>query len=222
MANDQADADQGHRQARLLRHEVGDLLQSIYSTVAVLMDRLPPEMALERRLIGELKNRAELCKGELDAVVELASPEPQEAEGIDLGSVFAAVLAQVRRRYPALPLSADAPPARPVRADGRVLPNALGLLMAAVCQSARKQVRIAITGTDRHVDCTIERDGYSVTPEQLAWLHTPFSTTQQAAFGLGLALARRAVQSAGGEVHAENRSEGGVVVRIRFPVCADA
>ena len=47
--------------ARALRHEVGDLLQSLYSTVALLQGRLPPEMELEKRLLTNLRGRAERC-----------------------------------------------------------------------------------------------------------------------------------------------------------------
>jgi two-component system OmpR family sensor kinase len=89
-----------------------------------------------------------------------------------------------------------------------------------LCQAARHQVRVAFSQGERHVDCCIERDGYPASPEQLAWLQAPFATTQHAAFGLGLALTRRAV--GGGEVEARNGHDGGVVVRIRFPVWADA
>src|SRR5436190_23729607 len=92
-------ADLSHRMARLIRHEVGDLLQSVYSTVAVLLERLPPELSLERRLAADLKNRAELCRTELDAVVDLATPaEPAEGRA-DLGAAFAQALAQVRKRH---------------------------------------------------------------------------------------------------------------------------
>src|SRR5437588_12606869 len=88
------------RMARLLRHEVGDLLQSVYSTVAVLIERLPAELKLERRLISDLKNRAELCKGELDAVVELVMQQPQTQDRIELVSLLGTLLSQVQRRFP--------------------------------------------------------------------------------------------------------------------------
>src|SRR5262245_5772929 len=215
----QLDADRGHRMARLIRHEVGDLLQSVYSTVAVLLERLPAELNLERRLVSDLKSRAELCRSELDAVVDLASPADPASERVDLSAVFAHALGQVRKRHPALQLTAQVAPAVSVVAEGRSLSAATFLLLAATCQSARSQVRLGFSRGERHVDCMLERDGYAATPEQFAWLEAPFATTQQAAFGLGLALTRRAV--AGGEVQARNVPDGGVVVRIRFPVWAD-
>src|SRR5438132_3054476 len=95
-------AERTQRLARLLRHEVGDLLQSVYSTVAVLMERLPAEMKLERRLISDLKSRAELCKGELDGVVELVLPQEPTLDRVELLAVLGTALAPVQRRFSAL------------------------------------------------------------------------------------------------------------------------
>jgi len=207
--------------ARLLRHEVGDLLQSVYSTVAVLMERLPADMKLERRLVTDLKSRAELCKGELDAVVELVSQQDQTPDRVDLVAVLSAVLPQVQRRFPALALSFPARSPVLVLAEPRTLNAALWLLLVAMGQAAQKKVEIGIEVANNHAECRVERDGYAATPEQLAWLSQPFATTQHALFGLGLALVQRAVR-AGGEVLASNREDGGVSVRIRIPVSASA
>jgi len=106
-------------------------------------------------------------------------------------------------------------------ADARPLSSAAFLLVVSMCQAARHQVRVSFSQGERHVDCSVERDGYPASEEQFAWLETPFATTQHAAFGLGLALMRRAV-GGGGEVEARNVPDGGVVVRIRFPVWSDA
>jgi len=216
----QSDTERNHRMARLIRHEVGDLLQSVYSTVAVLMERLPAELTLERRLASDMKSRAELCRAELDAVVDLASGTPPAVEAADLASTFENALAQVRRRHAALELVAQAPPSVVVAAEVRSLTAATFLLLASLCQGARHRVRVEFSQCERHVDCYLERDGYPATPEQLAWLETPFATTQHAAFGLGLALTRRAVY--GGEVEARNVPDGGVLVHIRFPIWSDS
>lgn len=49
-----------------MRHEVGDLLQTVYSAVALLRARLPAEMELEHRILGDLRTRAERCKSVLE------------------------------------------------------------------------------------------------------------------------------------------------------------
>jgi len=70
--------------ARLLRHEVGDLLQSIYAIVAIVLERLPTDFSLERRLVGELKGRAEVTRLQIDAVVDLVMPGQLDLTRTDL------------------------------------------------------------------------------------------------------------------------------------------
>jgi len=207
-----------HRLARLLRHEVGDLLQSIYSTVGILLERLPETLKLERQLIADLKGRAEMCKLEMDAVTELAAPPAFAIGPVDLLTPIQAALMQVRRRFPALEVRFDA--ARPVHvlSDHRALPSILNVLFLAVCQVARRQLSVRVQSDGTHAECLLQRDGYIVTKEQLGWLDEPFATTQQALFGVGLALAQRLAQATGGSVSADNLAEGGVGVCLRFPL----
>ena len=64
--------------ARTLRHEVGDLLQSIYSTVAIMQRLLAPEAERERRLLADLRLRAEICRDQIDAAHDLLRPHDRE------------------------------------------------------------------------------------------------------------------------------------------------
>jgi signal transduction histidine kinase len=216
-ANQPGDPSNPHRLARLLRHEVGDLLQSVYSTVGVLLERLPAELKLERRLLSDMKSRAELCKVELDAVVDLVSPVRPTSGRTDFLTTVHAALIQGRQRFPALPVHFEAQAAGTVEADPRALSSSLGLLFLAFCQGAQQKVWVRVGRQDAQAECVLERDGYAVPPEQLAWLAEWFATTQNALFGLGLALVQRVVQASGGAVTAGNRPEGGVSVRIVLP-----
>jgi len=207
--------------ARLLRHEVGDLLQSIYATVAILLERLPAELAQERRLISDLKTRAELCKYEMDAAVDLVSPLPLKPARVDLTALVGAALMQARRRYPALPVLFDGTEAIFVHADPRVLSGALTLLILALCQSAQSRLSVRLARASQLVCGAFERDGFPVGADQLAWLEQPFATTQQALFGLALALTCRACEPVGGKVLVTSPAEGGVCVRLSLPASAD-
>src|SRR5436305_3361710 len=88
--------------ARTLRHEVGDLLQTVYSTVAILQERLPADQALERRLLADLKGRAENCRNELDAVVDLVCPLRPTFALTDLVELSSGLVNNYARRFPAL------------------------------------------------------------------------------------------------------------------------
>jgi signal transduction histidine kinase len=210
------------RLARLLRHEVGDLLQSIYSTVAILLERLPADRMLERRLLTDLKHRAELCKYEMDAVVDLVSPPEFALARVDLTELVQAAVAHVRRRQPTLPVHLEAGGASFVHADPEALSEALILLLLAIAPAAQKQVHVCVYPTQTQAVCIVERDGYAVAAEQFGWLQQPFVTTQNALFGLALAQAQRIAQGHGGIVQAAQGPTGGVSVRLVLPVTGDA
>jgi len=83
--------------------------------------------------------------------------------------------------------------------------------------AARDAVELAITVCDR---------GPGVPEAELDRLFEPFFRAergaQRAGYGLGLAIARRAVEAHSGRIRASNRPGGGLCVEIRLPVGADA
>ena len=204
---------------RTLRHEVGDLLQTVYSTVAILQERVPPDAKLERRFLADLRARAETCKHELDAVHDLVLPITLKYGLVDLAELASMLTAAVGPRYSGVEVRAESSGPLPITADAQRLEQAGRLLLINLCQSARGrvEVRTAPGPGSGEVHWSLTNDGYGATPEQLLWLKTPFATTQQALFGLGLALARRVVELHGGRVEAENRDEGGFRVSLILP-----
>jgi signal transduction histidine kinase len=204
---------------RTLRHEVGDLLQTIYSTVAILQERIPADAKLERRFLGDLRGRAETCKYELDAVHDLVLPITLKPGLTDLAELAGGVVVSLAGRYPAVQIHLESSGPVPVVADGQRLDQAGRLLLLNACQAARGHVWVR-TGpgpSAAEVEWSITDDGYGATPEQLGWLAAPFATTQQALFGLGLALARRVAELHGGRLAAANRPEGGFRVALILP-----
>jgi signal transduction histidine kinase len=205
--------------ARTLRHEVGDLLQTVYSTVAILQERLPKDQHLERRLLADLRSRAETCKQELDAVHDLICPLALTVAPVDLAEVVAGLVATFTTRFPALQIQHESPGSLPTVADARRLAQAGALLLLSACQAAQHKVHVrTATGPGPgEVEWGITDDGFGASDEQIAWLAAPFSTTHHALAGLGLALTRRVAALHGGRVIAENAPEGGFRVRIILP-----
>ena len=91
--------------------------------------------------------------------------------------------------------------------------------MAGACQSARHKivVRAAPGSTAAEVEWSITDDGHGASPEQLRWLERPFATTQQALWGLGLALANKVAELHGGKVCTDNRPDRGFRVTLVLP-----
>jgi signal transduction histidine kinase len=205
---------------RTLRHEIGDLLQSVYSAVAILQERLPKGQGLERTILGDLRARAETCKNELDATHDLVCPLSLNLDWVELSELASNIAAAFSLRFPGLQIVCDA--ARPVKvwADGQRLAQAGQLLMMALCQAARSKIetRVALSPAKNAAEWTFRHDGPVPTAEQLSWLTAPFSTTRHAHFGLGLAFARRIVELQGGRVAAAAEpGEGGFRISLVLP-----
>lgn len=203
--------------ARLLRHDVVDYLQSVYSTVTLLLERLPHEYADERRLVSELKVRGEVCRYELDTILDLLSPPSVNSGRVDLVPLLSSAATAARLKYPTHRVSEALPQSAVVLAEQRALGNALPMLVQALAQSAEKEVRVEVTGSPGTIGVLLARDGIANADEHLSWLHRPFTTTHQSLFGLSLALTARALRVVGGEAEVVCPPGGGVVVRLWGP-----
>lgn len=205
---------------RTLRHEVGDLLQSVYSAVAILQERLPRGQSLERTILSDLRGRAEACKHELDATHDLVCPLSLNLDWVELSELASAIAASFSLRHPGLQIVCEAP--RPVKVwgDAAKLSQAGTLLMLSFCQAARSKIFIRVSQQPSQglAEWSFTHDGPAATAEQLSWLTTPFNTTRNARFGLGLAFAGRAAELQGGHVSTVAPAEGGFQVVLTLPM----
>jgi two-component system, OmpR family, sensor kinase len=115
-----------------------------------------------------------------------------------------------------------------IPADVRV-----ALLQRAVENVVRNAVKYTDEGSTVEVSVVAEPSGEAlficvadrgpgVAPAELERILEPFYRTADGqpgpGFGLGLAIARRAIEAHGGSVHARNRDGGGLVVEMRVPM----
>jgi signal transduction histidine kinase len=205
------------RLARTLRHEVGDLLQTVYSSAAILQARLPRGADLERRLLMDLHNQAENCKHKLDAAHDLACRVQLAAAPMDLADLLVGLAARLGPRFPTIRLNVETPDALPVVADGPRLAQVGYLLIVSACQTARAVVQLRVGAETGGAAWSVGHDGPGATAEQLAWCERPFATTQSAQLGLGLALAKRVAWLHGGSIEAGGSAEGGLSVTMHLP-----
>lgn len=204
---------------RTLRHEVGDLLQSVYSAVAILQERLPRGQGLERTILGDLRLRAETCKNELDATHDLICPISLDWDWLELSELASGLAASFSLRSPGLQIVCDAPQPVKVWGDAPKLAQAGGLLLASLCQAARSKlaIRVARCEPDGSTEWSFTHDGPPATAEQLSWLNAPFSTTRHARLGLGLALAQRVVDLHGGRITTGDNGAGMFQIALILP-----
>ena len=205
--------------ARTLRHEIGDMLQTVYSAVAILRTRLRPEAESERKLLTELHAQAETCKYKLDAVQDLVCPLKLNRGPTNLAEIVANLTARIGPRFPGVGLHSEGPRMLSVAADGLRLTQIGYLLLLNAFQAAQREVRVCLgPADDGNVQWSIADDGPGANAEQLSWLAEPFATTHFAQFGLGLAAAGRVAELHGGRVTAGNLPTGGFQVVLVLPL----
>jgi signal transduction histidine kinase len=104
------------------------------------------------------------------------------------------------------------------RALENVVRNAVKYTASGTC------VEIAAVCIDARWRVTVVDRGPGVAPDELVRIFAPFYRASPAdqprapGFGVGLAIARRAVEYHGGSIAAANRPGGGLVVRIELPL----
>ena len=87
------------------------------------------------------------------------------------------------------------------------------------------QVEVSLTRNNNHVVITVCDSGMGVADEKLSQLFLPFvrinnndQNIKIPGYGLGLAIARRAVEIHNGSINAYNRTRGGLCIEISLPV----
>jgi hypothetical protein len=102
------------------------------------------------------------------------------------------------------------------RAVENVMRNAVKYSGEGTSISVSAQISI-----DRSLDISVSNSGPFVSPEDVERIFEPFTRLLEneimAGHGLGLAIARRAIESHGGNVSAWSNPDGGLTVRLRLP-----
>jgi signal transduction histidine kinase len=205
---------------RTLRHEVGDLLQTLYATVAILQRRLPADWAQERRVLTDLRSRAETCKNVLDIAHDYACPINLNYAPVDLGELAARLVAAAAGRFPRLEIELASTSPCSLGGDEARLSQVGEILLHQACESARQRVTMEVSCPSPKADVTwsVTDDGPGLFPEELEQAFMPYAITRQGRPGLGLALARKLVALHGGEIGAENLAgDKGLRVHLRLP-----
>lgn len=220
----------GHR--RLLRdvsHELRSPLSRLQ--VAVELARQDPQPVLLDRIARE-GERLEQMIADVLTLSRLDHPE-SEPEKRDISLVdllmnlvddarFEADVRQIEIRF-------AAPDSCQIVGDSELLRRAIeNVLRNAIHYSANGgTIDVSLIRADSWVQVLVADRGPGVDENELAQLFRPFHRVSQArdretgGYGLGLAIAAKAVQRHDGEITAANRQGGGLEVSIRLPADAN-
>jgi signal transduction histidine kinase len=207
----------GESLGRSLRHELGDFLQKVYASVAILEARLPLEWRTEREVLNRLRDRAEACRELLDEIQDFLCPLTLNRQQVDLAALAAQLTEAACPRYPHLQLRVQAEEPTIVSADPERMAQVGDRLLANACQAARGQVAFETKTDSGDVQWCIRDDGPGISSEVSARLFRPFCSTRPGHVGLGLALAQKLVLLHGGRINIANDPDGGCRCQVWLP-----
>ncbi len=202
-------------------HEVGNPLAGIMGYVSLIRTRAkdkPEVVELLDPVEKELKRIDQIVRSLLD----LGRPSKSGVSVIALGPLVesAVKLLSASSEFRNVQIDLQVPPE--VRARGeagplsQVLINLLLNAAQAMASRGTIEIRAALGST---VVLTVADSGPGIPADVLPRLFEPFFTTKGAGkgTGLGLAVSRHLISSAGGTLEAGNRPEGGAIFTITLP-----
>lgn len=211
-------------------HELRTPLTSLRANIELLIQiRHHPERELphggEEQLLADVKAQLGELTTLANDLVELAreGETPGRHTPVWFDDVVRHAVERVRRRAPAVAFS--------VRLESWVLIGSETELSRAVTNLLDNAVKFSPPdGTVQVVlsdgELTVTDEGPGIAPADLPHVFERFYRSASAravnGSGLGLAIVRKAAEHHGGEVHAENRPEGGALLKIRFPGAPEA
>ena len=187
------------------------------------------------RQLERIERESERLEALLSRILEFARLERDPAtlarEEVDLAELVQRVVhdAEFESQAPAgritLAMGAEAQWgwARLPNADPAVLHTAVdNVVRNALLHGGDGSIEVEVAATRDEVAITVRDHGRGVPPRDLERIFEPFyrvatDTPRAEGYGVGLALAQRAVALHGGGIVAENADDGGLRVRIVFP-----
>lgn len=199
-------------------HELGTPL----ATIAVLTRELELDHAGDAALAADLatlRTQVEHCKHAISALLAAAGRARVEAAGAQgLDDWLDALVARWRRLRPDVPLACalHGPHPAPAILAEETLGQSLLSLLNNAADASPAGIALEARWDGAALALTVLDDG----PGLPAVAGTPYYTTKPHGRGLGLFLARAAVEQLGGELVHRRRPHGGTAAELRLPLAA--
>lgn len=208
-----------------LSHELRTPLTRIDMAVSCAEEGIDTQHFLPR-----IRRECRLMRSLVEDALTLAWLENEQPsldhDSLDLTDLLDSVIEDARYEYPLHVIESSLPDQAEISGSSqRALAQAIENVIRNAClyTPGGGLVRVALQPDGDGYRLTIDDEGPGVAEDQLERIFTPFYRTVQArddrpdGHGLGLALARRQIEAAGGWIRAANRSEGGLRMTLCFP-----
>lgn len=198
----------------VLAHEIRNPLASLKGNAQLVAEHLAadsPDRKRVARVVSEA-NRLEVLTADL---LDFARTGPLQRSDLDPAEVLRQLMEDVGGG--AFDLEVRGEPRRWPLDVGRIRQALLNILMNARQASDSGLVHILVDATEERLVIEVRDSGHGLPEDEGERIFEPFFTTRTNGTGLGLAVARNAVERHGGDIRAFNGPEGGAVFRISIP-----
>jgi len=204
-------------------HELRTPLTALVAEASIIeagLDRLPPDARRAAELLVADVRRLRILVEDLMELSRFdARAERAELERLDLSEAVRAIVAA---RLPAAEVRVPSGPIA-VAADIRRLDRILGNLLDNAGEHASgSAVEVEVRANPSVAEISVADRGPGVSPDAVGRLFDRFykadASRHGGSSGLGLAIAAENAALLGGDIRAENRPGGGLVVTLRLPL----
>ncbi len=213
-------------------HELNQPLATILSNAEaaeMLLAANPPDLTQVKEILADIRHADQRAADIIQHLRKLMKRGREiELQEFDLNDAIGGALdilyPEAKKRGVVLSANGIQEPL-PVRADQVQLQQVILNLaangmdaMANFTQRAREMtIQTALNGKTE-VEVSVTDTGTGIPTDNLNNVFKTFYTTKQQGTGLGLSIARTIVETYGGKIWAENRTEGGAVFRFTLPL----
>jgi nitrogen fixation/metabolism regulation signal transduction histidine kinase len=220
--------------ARRLAHEIKNPLTPIQLSAERLRHKYLAKMEdRDREILDRLTHtiiqQVEAMKEMVNAFSSYARTPQIRPRRLDVNKLVSEVLELYRFDRGERRVEGDLDPALPaMEADAGRLRQVLHNLIKNALETTPGEDALRVTVTTRcvqshgctYIDITVEDNGTGFPAEILEQAFEPYVTTKTKGTGLGLAIVKKIAEEHSGMVAAENRAQGGALVRLRFPAAS--
>ena len=214
-----------------IAHELGQPLSAILrnseAADGILNSEIPNITEL-KEIVNDIKRDDHRASEVITRLRRLFRKTPIETQDVDLNDLVREVFGFLSWTAAARQITLSTSftqPAPLVRGDAIQLQQViLNLLMNAIdaIQDAKSRQRTIVGRTavldGRFAEVSIEDSGPGIPAGREKEIFQPFFTTKESGMGMGLSIARTIVENYGGQIGAENREQGGAVIRFTLPL----
>jgi two-component system, LuxR family, sensor kinase FixL len=205
--------------AAVIAHEVKNPLAAVRGAVQVIGSRLPPQ-GNDGAIVKEIIARLDALNDLIQDLLVFARPPAPKLGRVDLKALIEAVVTLLKRdpafHSLAIHVEGETPEAL---GDANLLTIAVQnlLINAAQAQQGKGDIHVTLSSEEASSRIDIKDQGPGIPAEIRAALFRPFKTTKARGTGLGMATAKRLLESQSGSIEVDCPASGGTVITLLIP-----